>query len=96
MIKTTKVCNVCHKEKSLREFAYRSNKCNSCNTSVGNTKAYNKKRQQIFNIMRDWHKGMMGQDKDVCDNDCDNCGFHKYCQEIKDVLEDTNWSEGEK
>ncbi|WP_346884358.1 hypothetical protein [Clostridium sp. UBA4395] len=88
MIKTTKVCNVCHKEKSLREFKYRSNKCNSCNTSVGNTKAYNKKRQQIFNIMREWHK-------DGCNNDCENCGFHSHCQEVLDVLNDTNWSEGE-
>ena len=89
MIKTTKVCNVCHKEKCLKEFAYRSNKCNSCNPSVGNTKAYNKKRQQIFNIMRDWHKN-------TCNNDCENCGFHSHCQQVLDVLNDTNWSEGEK
>lgn len=89
MIKTTKVCDVCGKEKSLREFTYRSNKCNACNPNVGNTKAYNKKRQQIFNIMRDWHK-------DSCNNDCENCGFHSHCQQVLDVLNDTNWSEGEK
>jgi len=39
--------------------------------------------------MRDWHK-------DSCNNDCENCGFHSHCQQVLDVLNDTNWSEGEK
>ncbi|WP_346905932.1 hypothetical protein [Clostridium sp.] len=87
----TKVCIKCGKEKSLREFAYHSKKCHDCNPSIANTK----RRQQIYKIMKEWDKGMKGQHKDGCNNDCDRCGFHPYCQKVLDVFDDTNWSEGE-
>lgn len=88
MTKVTKACKACGKEKKLSEFRYRSSKCKDCDGSSNKTKAYNMRRQQIFNVMREWHK-------DNCNNDCDNCGFHEYCQKVLDVFEDTNWSEGE-
>jgi uncharacterized protein (DUF983 family) len=86
----TKVCAKCGKEKSLREFAYRSKKCHDCNPAIANTKIHNIRRQQIYRIMQDWHKV---NDCDKCD--CDNCGFHISCQKVRDVFNDTNWSEGE-
>jgi len=88
MLKVTKVCAKCGKEKSLKEFAYRSKKCHDCNPSVARTKIHNVRRQQIYKIMQEFHK-------DTCNNDCENCGFHPSCQKILDVFNDTNWSEGE-
>lgn len=94
MTKTRRICKTCGIEKPLGEFGYHSIYCKEC---VGKTRTkelaakrkVNKQKLECYKVLKEWHN-------DTCSNDCDNCGFHKYCQKIKDVLEDTNWSEGEK
>lgn len=93
MIKTRRICKSCGIEKTLGEFGYHSIYCKEC---VGKTRTkelaakrkVNKQKQECYKVLKEWHK-------DTCNNDCDNCGFHKYCQKILDIFNDTNWSEGE-
>lgn len=87
---TTKVCKKCGEEKKLSEFKYHSPYCKKCayKNDKRKTNSTMKNKHLIYGIMKEWHK-------DTCNNDCEGCGFHKYCQQIIDIFEDTNWSEGE-
>lgn len=100
MIKTRKVCKTCGIEKTLGEFGYYSRYCKECVAKIRTKeleakRIVNKQKQELYKVMKEWHEGMQGRRKDGCNNDCDRCGFHQYCQRVIDVLNDTNWSEGE-
>jgi hypothetical protein len=93
LIKTRRTCKTCGIEKSLGEFPYHSCVCKGCKDKrrkkeLDNLKELNKKKLECYRALKEWHE-------DTCSNDCDNCGFHKYCQRVIDIFDDTNWSEGE-
>lgn len=93
MIKTRRICKTCGIEKPLGEFPYHSCICKECKgkkkkNGIEKIKEINKIKSECYRVMQEFHK-------DTCNNDCDNCGFHKYCQRVLDIFEDTNWSEGE-